>query len=300
MRDHGADMATIDILLYDIIGEWWGGGVSSSDFVRALAELGDDDHVRLRINSPGGDAAAGVAIRNALASFPGKTTAIVEGQAASAASVAMVGADRVIVAPGARVMIHRASAGFMAYGNADDILRAAGEAESMAASLELLDGEIADLYTRRAVASGRGEPPADIAADFAAKMASETWFNGTGAVEAGIADEIADNDPRPVPADARKRAAAAAAYMLPRYQNVPREVLAMCADGQCAASELVIIRRDEPMAAEPTKEKSCACTAQQETDADGVGVAEVALAEAGLYLAELELGTTITEELTNG
>lgn len=146
--------------------------VAASDFVRELSLL-DVDVIRLRVNSPGGDAYQGIAMMNALQSHPARVEATVEGMAFSAASFIVVGgADRVVIYPGAEMMIHDALAS--SYGNADDMSR----------SIERLDrmsNSIAEIYARRA----GGDPE-----DWREAMRAETWFTAQEAVDAGLADEV--------------------------------------------------------------------------------------------------------------
>lgn len=146
--------------------------VAASDFVRELSLL-DVDVIRLHVNSPGGDAYQGIAMMNALQSHPARVEATVEGMAFSAASFIVVGgADRVVIYPGAEMMIHDALAS--SYGNADDMSR----------SIERLDrmsNSIAEIYARRA----GGDPE-----DWREAMRAETWFTAQEAVDAGLADEV--------------------------------------------------------------------------------------------------------------
>lgn len=76
--------------------------------------------VVVRINSFGGSAYDGIAIRNALASHNAKTTAIIDGIAGSAASIIAVGAQKVKIMENATYFIHRAS--LIAGGHEDTLL----------------------------------------------------------------------------------------------------------------------------------------------------------------------------------
>ncbi|WP_395698747.1 head maturation protease, ClpP-related [Methylocella sp.] len=91
------------IYLYDVIGC---GAIEADALVKELDAL-DARRIDLRINSPGGDVFAARAIKTALERHPAKVTAYVDGLAASAASVVMLGAERVLIAPGAFVMLHQ-------------------------------------------------------------------------------------------------------------------------------------------------------------------------------------------------
>ena len=79
-----------ELHLYDPIdswGGWW--GVSAKEFAAALAALSEDtSEIRLYINSPGGEVWEATAIINLLRRHDAHVVAIVDGLAASAASMA--------------------------------------------------------------------------------------------------------------------------------------------------------------------------------------------------------------------
>ncbi|MBR1206969.1 MULTISPECIES: head maturation protease, ClpP-related [unclassified Bradyrhizobium] len=173
-----ADASTNSIELYDVICSSdeeasWFGGVSMEAFARALR--GMTGTVHLRINSPGGDVFAGVAMAQYMREYSGEIIAHVDGYAASIASIIAIAADKVVMAPGSLMMIHQAST--FSYGNAGDFL-------ATAELLEKVDGQIAERYTARA--NGRASQ-----AEFADMMAAETWFAPQEAIDAGLCDEIA-------------------------------------------------------------------------------------------------------------
>lgn len=127
----------------------------------------------VRINSPGGVVVDGIAIASMLRRH-GNATAIVEGIAASAASVIAIGARRVVMAQGAYLMIHNPWS--TAIGEAADLRKEASVLDSIA-------GELAKLY---ADASG-GKLTAEQAL---AMMEEETWLTAEQAVEVGLAHAI--------------------------------------------------------------------------------------------------------------
>lgn len=146
--------------------------VDASEFVRELSLL-DVDTIRLRVNSPGGDAYQGIAMMNALQTHPARVETTVEGMAFSAASFIVAGgSDHVTIYPGAEVMIHDALVS--TYGNADDMGRAIER-------LDRMSNSIAEVYARRA----GGDPE-----DWREAMRAETWFTAQEAVDAGLADEV--------------------------------------------------------------------------------------------------------------
>ena len=168
------------VRIYDAIGGWW--GTNAADFVAELDAL-DVDELELRINSPGGAVWDGLAIMNSLKAHRAKVTVIVDGLAASAASVVAMAGDEIVMAEGAQMMIHRASAG--AWGNAEYLRDTAGV-------LEKIDQNLAGVYARRA--GGSQQSWLDL-------MAAETWYNADEAVAAGLADR-AETVPDAVDAEA--------------------------------------------------------------------------------------------------
>lgn len=141
--------------------------------VAAFLDAADGD-ITVRVSSNGGDAYEGVAITSLLRSYNrGHVTIIVDGIAASAASVIAVGGgDTLIMAEGAELMIH--SAWSSVTGNA-------AELTAHANNLERFSRTIAGFYAR---ATG-------ISVDeWMALMEKETWYTADEAVAAGLADEV--------------------------------------------------------------------------------------------------------------
>ena len=155
------------INIYDAIGGWF--GTNAADFVTELDAL-DVDELEVHVNSPGGAVWDGIAIMNALKAHRARVTVIVDGIAASAASIVAMGGDEVVMAEGSQMMIHRASGG--AWGNAAFL-------RDIAALLDKIDGNLAGIYARRA--GGTRESWLEL-------MTAETWYDAAEAVEAGLAD----------------------------------------------------------------------------------------------------------------
>lgn len=155
---------------------WLERGCFSARMVReALASF--DGDVTVRVNSGGGDPFEGEAVRVALAGHPGRVTVIVGGVAASAASLMIMGADRIEISEGSFIMIHDPSSG---------VFGTAIEHRMEASRLESLSVTYAGVYARR---SGQ-----ELAA-VQALMAAETWLGGQDAVDAGFADALAGGAP---------------------------------------------------------------------------------------------------------
>lgn len=112
-----AEDTVAEIRVFDIIGDWiddiWGfdGVLTAKAFTDELAKLpASVKTIRVRINSPGGDAFGGVTIANALRAErtmkKRKVETIVEGLAASAGSVIAMAGDPVVMADNAMMMVH--------------------------------------------------------------------------------------------------------------------------------------------------------------------------------------------------
>jgi len=104
-RFTAADVSTdpAQLYVYDEIG---GFGVSVEDFVRDLKALGDAKQITMHVNSPGGDAFAGVAMHNVLAAHPANITCCVDGYAASAASLLCMAADKIVMPENTFMVVH--------------------------------------------------------------------------------------------------------------------------------------------------------------------------------------------------
>ena len=161
-----------ELYLYDPIdswGGWW--GVSAKEFAEALASLPEGTgEIRLHINSPGGEVWDAMAIVNQLRRHEARVVAVVDGIAASAASMIAAAADEMVMGVGAQLMIH--DAWLVAVGNEADLLAAARRAGSDSDS-------IARIYAHK----GGGD-----VAEWRDLMRAETWFYGAEAVAAGLAD----------------------------------------------------------------------------------------------------------------
>lgn len=163
-----ADTTTADVYIFDEIGYW---GTEAHSFARDISGL-DVDTLTVHINSPGGDAFAGIAIMNALRDHKADVHVIVDGLAASAASIIAMAGDTITMNLGSQMMIHEASA--YTRGNA----AAHAKAVTM---LDKISDSIAEVYAART-----GGP----VEEWRAIMREETWYSAAEAVEAGLADEI--------------------------------------------------------------------------------------------------------------
>lgn len=126
-----------EILIYSHIGKQWSDdtdAVDAKQFVEALGKLtkGKGD-IHVRINSPGGDVGAGMAIYNALRKVKDRVVCTVEGVAYSMASIVALAGRETRMAETGQFMVHNPST--MAYGGAKDLKQALGALETARAVL---------------------------------------------------------------------------------------------------------------------------------------------------------------------
>ena len=145
--------------------------VSAKAITDAFPE--DNSDIVLEVNSNGGLVTVGSEIYTALKSYPGHITAEVTGMAASAASVAIMGADKVIISPTAQIMIHKALFNWVS-GNSDDLDRASN-------ALKASDQAIINAYVAKTGLSKE---------EILDMMKNETFMSASTAVEKGFADEV--------------------------------------------------------------------------------------------------------------
>ena len=169
----GGSGVVATIRMYGPIDSWGGyWGISTKDVGHVLDALPDEvTQIILRINSPGGEVFEGVSILNMLRAHKAKVTAVVDGLAASAASVIAAGCDDVVMSPGTQMMIHSPST--IVWGDAADMRKAADVLDNVEASL-------VEIYSAKA-----GEK------DWPSLLSEETWLTAAAAVDLGLADRVA-------------------------------------------------------------------------------------------------------------
>lgn len=156
-----------EVFIYDEIG---GFGVSVADFLAEVRNI--DGPINLHLNSPGGDVFDGMAVYSALKRRTEPTTVTVDGLAASIASVIALGADEVVMAPKAKMMIH------------DGWTAAAGNAQDFGKLVALLDD------TSNTIASVYDDKAGGGVEFWRERMREETWYSADEALQAGLIDQI--------------------------------------------------------------------------------------------------------------
>ena len=144
--------------------------ISAKDIRTALDGVTDD--VVIKLNSPGGDVFQGLEIYNFLKDHASNITVEVTGEAASAATFILAGADHVIMNVGTTMMIHEASS--FAWGNKSEI-------QKVLNALDVIDQSLVNIYV-----SQTGQDAEQIKS----WMSEEKWFTADEAVKYGFADEV--------------------------------------------------------------------------------------------------------------
>ena len=212
-----------ELILYgDIASEtWWGDEVTPRQFTEELDALGAVPEIVVRINSGGGDVFAGIAIHSILSRHTGHKTGIVDGMAASIASVILMACDSIVMSSGAQIMIHKPLS--WAYGNADDFQRLISE-------LDKCQKSITDIYMGRVKEGVIEEQVTDL-------INAETWMT------AEEAKEIFD-----VQIEERPAVAACVGWMMENFKKAPEGIKTQSADDVTAkitAEEEAIIEEME-------------------------------------------------------
>ncbi|PFJ19032.1 Clp protease [Bacillus cereus] len=159
--------------MHGVVGSGWWGDINAKK-TREMLDGIDADEIELHIHSGGGDAFEGIAICNYLRSHKAKVTAVVDGLAASAASLIAMGADKIIMPSNTTMMVHRAST--YAFGNADSL-------EKKAKMLRDVDDALIQTYRNRF--NGEFFQLEEL-------LDNETYMTAETAKSYGLCDEIID------------------------------------------------------------------------------------------------------------
>lgn len=189
-----------EVLIYDAIGhDVLGTGVTAAKFDRQLSALGDVTEITVRINSPGGEVWDGLAIYHRLQQHPAHVRVIIDGLAASIASVIAMAGDRIEVGDSAMIMIH------------DPYTLALGDAEDMRQVADMLDKVKVGMVEAYATRTGLS------AQKITRMMEAETWLTADDAIKQRFADGRVE---KPTKAKAPAAKARWQAVMA-KFQNIP-------------------------------------------------------------------------------
>lgn len=172
-----------DLYLYNIIDDYAYEGYSDSadSILKDINDLGDIKQLNVFINSPGGSVFEGISIKNMLERQKLKgcfINVVIDGLAASIASVIAMAGDKISMPENALMMVHRASCG--CFGNADEMRK-------QIEVLDKIDIVITNTYVNR---SGGLLSKEDVQAMF---NSGDTWLTAEEAKNYGLCDEITES-----------------------------------------------------------------------------------------------------------
>lgn len=244
-----------EIHLYGTVGaSWWDEDCFTARTVReALAKITGD--VTVRINSGGGAATEGQAIYTMLVDHPGKVTVIVDGVAASAASLIAMAGDEIVMRLGAWMLIHDPATPWTEGRGTE------ADHKKEAEILGTISNAYADIYAAR---SGLSREEAR------AVMREETVLDGPAAVEMGFATTY----------DGETQAAAAARFDYRIYAHAPADLRAASkglgrTPGKAAVMAMIAGRprtqKEEPKMADEEDKATAIAGADDKDQADETG-----------------------------
>lgn len=186
-----------DIYVYGEIGDGWGDdGMTPSKLRDELAKAEGGD-VTIHINSGGGDVFDANTMAELIRAYKGKTVAVIEGLAASAASYFALTADSVSMSRNALFMIHNPFALCM------------GEAADMRKTADMLDKVRSTIANQYVSKTGRDK------AEIEALMDDETYMDADTAHDMGFVDTLFDSE---------KVAARVSKETLAHYKRAPESL----------------------------------------------------------------------------
>lgn len=180
VKEDNADVA--DLYLYNVIDDFAYEGYSDSaeSILKDINSLGNIKTLNVFINSPGGSVFEGISIKNMLERQKLKgcfINVVIDGLAASIASVIAMAGDKITMPENALMMIHRASCGCI--GNADDFAK-------QIEVLNKIDLVLTNTYVTRSNGLLTEE---DITNMF---NSGDTWLTAQEAKDFGLCDEITE------------------------------------------------------------------------------------------------------------
>lgn len=204
MKAEGEDA---EVMVYSeiVTDKWWDDEVSANDFDKALKEARKNGakNLNIRINSPGGEVYAAVAMRSMVinAGFE-KVRVMIEGLCASAATLfATIPGAHVVIAEGSEFMIHNPMT--ITWGDAAEI-------EKTVDHLHKMEQQFHGMYAAR---TGQTED------QIKEWMDATTWFTAKEACDNGFCDELLASEK--IAACVTKRDMA---LMKAMYGDVPEQI----------------------------------------------------------------------------
>lgn len=199
--ENQADAAEISI--YGVIGEW---DISAKLFLEWFSAIGKNQPVALKLNSPGGDVFDGVAIYSTLKQHEGGVTVVIDGLAASIASVIAMAGKEIKMGEAAMMMIHKPWT--ISIGNADNLRKDADTLDKIQESIRTsYKSRVKDLSDE----------------DLDKMMSDETWMTAEEAVVFGFADGI-------IRGEKNEKDMSAANEIWKSFKNIPEKFFNMLPD----------------------------------------------------------------------
>jgi len=186
-----AETNSLDLYIYDDVQgdsvNWWTDEViesqTSAKYIQSQLEVAKDvKAINIYINSYGGSVKEGLGIYNQLKRHTAQKTVYVDGFACSVASVIAMAGDKVVMGTNTLMMVHHASMG--AYGNAEELRRAAND-------VEVIDSASCSSYLAKA-----GDKLTEDT--LKALLDGQTWLNAEQCLQYGLADEITGKEDKTI------------------------------------------------------------------------------------------------------
>lgn len=189
------------------------GYVGSATFNRDITDrvltANAGKHVDVMIESYGGSLATGLSIASALKAH-GDATVYFRGMNASAATIASLGAKKIIIDSNAMYLVHKVSVEFFEWAqlNSDGMAQLVEELSKTRGDLDTFDRNIATMYASKCRKSCK---------EMLTLMGKETWLTAQEALDWGFVDEIHEvvGNPKARLTDTAAAAMAAAGTPLP-------------------------------------------------------------------------------------
>lgn len=276
----GGDAA--DLYIYGPIvssASWWDDSIDAVQFSEDLKALGDKD-VTVHINSPGGDVFAAHAIHNQLIAYAGNVDVVIDGIAASAATIIAMAGARITMPTNSMMMIHNPAMGLDDHYTADDL-------DKYANALRAVRQSIIAAYMKRVSVDQ---------AQIEQMMDAETWLTAQECVDMGLADAI-DGRIKSV-LDGNNLIVNSLKIDITNYKN--RECLAHCVNAQDEKKGAEVLSKSKleeilntlglriDDAAEPQPAPAKAPTTEAAPAVDANAIAAAAVAQERQRMADLD------------
>ena len=174
-----------DVNLYGEIGGVSEDSISAAGFAEMTAAIDSDEPLTIYLNSGGGSVFDGLTIYQSLVAREGPNHIVVQGVAASIASVIAMAGDTIAMSQSSRFMIHNPMGpSALAFGTADDLREAADDTLKTAELLDSVAGTLVDIYASR-TGSSRSQ--------LREWMEDEKWLTAAEAKKFGFADTVRAN-----------------------------------------------------------------------------------------------------------